>query len=153
MKRSMTRQLLCTFLVAAGAGAIGFAAATRAADDAKPHAHDAAMKQQMQMMKGPQGVAMMRDAMLMMAAHQHLLGEMASNPELKKAAQDPQMAKAIQEVKAAVKEHAGLDAKKLEVAKDHREAMMVLAHALMKQDKELDAMLKQAEQGKEHQHD
>ena len=150
MKNLSARSLVCTLLVAAGAGASGFAAATNAADDTKPHAHEAAMKEQMQMMKGPQGAAMMRDAMLMMAAHQHLLGEMAASPEVKKAAQDPQMMKAIQEVKGAMKQRGGLDAKKVEVAKDHMEAMMVLAHALMKQDKELDAMLKHAEQGKEH---
>lgn len=57
------------------------------------------------------------------------------------------MAKTLQEVKATLKDHATLDAKKAEVAKDHREAMMVLAHAMMRQDKDLDQMLRDAEGG------
>lgn len=86
----------------------------------------------MQMMKGAQGAAVMKEHMLMMAAHQHLLGEMAEDPELKKMAHDPQMMKAMQEVKAAMKDHDALDAKKAEVARNQKEAMMVLAHAMMK---------------------
>ena len=150
MNRQTYRTAVRTCLIAAATGALGFAVATsRAADDAKQsHAHDAAMKEHMQMMKGEQGAAMMKDAMLMMAAHQHLLGEMAQNPDLKKMTQDPQMKKAMQDVKAALKDHKTLDAKKQEVAKDHNEAMMVLAHAMMKQDKEMDQMMKAAEEGK-----
>ena len=137
-------------IAAMGVGFLAGGTALRAADEQKGHAHDASMKEHMQMMKGEQGAAMMKDAMLMMAAHQHLIGEMANNPDLKKMTQDPQMKKAMQEVKAALKDHAALDAKKAEVAKDHNEAMMVLAHAMMKQDKEMGQMLKAAEEGKHH---
>ena len=153
----MNRPTYCTAartcLVAAATGALGFAVATsRAADDAaaEGHAHDAAMKEHMQMMKGEQGAAMMKEHMLMMAAHQHLLGEMAMNPDLKKMAQDPQMSKTMQDVKTFVKDKAAFDAKKAEVVKDQKEAMMVLAHAMMKQDKEMDQMMKAAEEGKHH---
>ena len=152
MNRKTYGNVARTCLIAAAAAGLGFAVATsRAADDAKQaHAYDAAMKEHMHMMKGDQGAAMMRDAMLMMAAHQYLLGEMARNPDLKKMMQDPQMMKAMQDVKATLKDHSALDAKKAEVAKDHNEAMMVLAHAMMKQDKELDQAMKAAEEGGHH---
>ena len=151
MKRFLSNNVARSCLIAAGAGALGFVAATsNAADDAKSHPHKASMKEQMQMMKGAEGAAMMKDAMLMMAAHQHLLGEMTTDAEVQRVAKTPEMAKAIEEVKAAMKDHAARDKKKAEVAKDHREAMMVLAHALMKQDKELEQMLKEAEEGEAH---
>lgn len=44
MNRQTSRNVVRTCLIAASTGALGFAVATsRAADDAKPHAHAAAM--------------------------------------------------------------------------------------------------------------
>jgi hypothetical protein len=153
MNRQNRPALIRTCTVAVVCAALGFAVATstRAANEGKGHAHDSAMKEHMKMMQGEQGAAMMKDAMLKMAAHQYLLGEMAQDAELKKMAQDPAMKKALDEVKATLKDHASLDAKKAEVAKDHNEAMMVLAHALMKQDKQLEKDLRAAEDGQPHQ--
>lgn len=137
----------------ATAGAVAFtllSPASRAADDkAKGHAHDAAMKELVQMLKGDQGAAMIKEMMMKMAVHQHMVGEMAQDPDVKQLAQSPEMKRVLQEVKASIQEHATVDAKKAEVAKDNREAMMVLAHALMMQDRGLKQELEKAEKGKE----
>jgi hypothetical protein len=86
--------------------------------------------------------------MLMMSAHQSLLGQMAESEEVKQLAATPEMKKAIADVKAAMKDHDAFDKKKDEVAAQEKEAMMVLAHALLKQDPEAERMLKAAEEGK-----
>lgn len=140
----------CAVAIATGFVGLGIGTAVSFADDQKAggHAHDAAMKHHIEMAQGANGAAMMKKMMLTMSAHQYLLGDMAESDEVKKLAQTPAMKKAIEEVKASLKDHATLDAKKDEVAKQDNEAMMVLAHALLKQDAEAEKMLKAAEEGK-----
>lgn len=137
-----------SLVAAIGIGFLAGGPALRAADEKKDHPHDAAMKQHLQMAGGPEGAAKMKEMMLKMAAHQYLLGELAKDPQVKQLAQGAEMRKALDAVKATLKDHAALDAKKDEVAEDQREAMMAIAHALMMQDKDLAHALKDAEEGK-----
>lgn len=146
------KQLLgtCAIAVATGLAGLGIGTAVSFADDAKAggHPHDTLMKQHVEMFEGADGAAKAKQMMTMMAAHQYLLGDMTNSDEVKQLAQTPEMKKAISEVKAAMKDHATRDAKKDEVSKKGDEAMMVIAHALLKQDAEAAQMLKAAEEGK-----
>jgi hypothetical protein len=150
VKNAPHKSALRTTLVAAALGVIGLVAGTslsRADDKDKSHAHAGGVREHYQMIQGPQGPAMARDAMMKMAVHQYLLGETASDPELKRLAQTPELRRAIEEVRTMLKDQAAVDAKKAELLKDHDEMMMVLAHGLLKQDAETQRMLKAAEEG------
>lgn len=114
-------------------------------DPQDPHAYEGTMQHHVQMIRGEEGAAKMKGMMLMMAAHQHLLGDLADSEDVKKLAQMPEMKKAIADVKAAMKDHAARDKQKNAVANKNDEAMMIIAHALLKQDEEAKAMLKSAE--------
>ena len=140
----------CVVAVATGLAGFGIATAVSSADDQKAggHKHDDMMKAHVAMFEGAEGAAKAKQMMLMMSAHQYLLGDMAKSDEVKKLAATPEMKKAIDEVKALLKDHASLDAKKEEISMKADEAMMVIAHALLKQDKEAEQMLKAAEEGK-----
>lgn len=142
-----------TCAAAVVAGVIGLSiGANSFADDQHGgggHKYDSAMKHHVEMAKGAEGAAQMKKMMLMMSAHQSLLGQMAESDDVKKLAATPEMKKAIDDVKAAMKDHDMFDKKKDEVASNEREAMMVLAHALLKQDAEAERMLKAAEEGKQ----
>lgn len=146
------KQLIGTCALALGTGLLGLTLGTAVsfADDQKAggHKHDEMMKQHVAMFEGAEGAAKAKQMMLMMSAHQYLLGDMAQSDEVKKLAATPEMKKAIEEVKATLKDHAALDAKKDEVSMKGDEAMMVIAHALLKQDAEAERMLKAAEEGK-----
>lgn len=152
MKTVQRNSAFRTTLFAAAVGAVGLVAGnalSRADDQGKDHAkHAAGIREHYSMVQGPQGATMAKDAMLKMAAHQSLIGDAANDPELKKLAQTPELKQAVEEVRNAMKDHAALDAKKAELLKDHDEMMMVVAHALLKQDAEAARMLKAAEEGK-----
>jgi hypothetical protein len=132
---------------AAHGAAVGHAASHAPANSQDPHAYEETMKYHAEMMRGAEGTAKIKEMMLKMAAHQHLLGEAAAAPELKKLAQTPELKRAIEEVRTSLKDRAALDARKAELLKDHDEMMMIVAHALLKQDAETERMLKAAEAG------
>lgn len=149
------KQWLGTGALATGLVGLGIGNAVTRADD-KPghaaggHAYEATMKEHVAMFEGAHGAAKAKEMMLMMSAHQYLLGEMAKSDEVKKLAATPEMKKAIDEVKATLKDHAKLDEQKTMVANKGDDAMMAIAHALLKQDAEASAMLKAAEEGTHH---
>lgn len=140
----------CVIALATGIAGLGIGTAVSFADDQKAggHKHDEMMKQHVAMFEGAAGAQKAKEMMLMMSAHQYLLGDMAKSDEVQKLAATPEMKKAIEEVKAMLKDRAKLDAKKDEVSMKGDEAMMVIAHALLKQDAEAEHMLKDAEEGK-----
>jgi hypothetical protein len=105
------------------------------------------MKRHVQMIRGAEGTAKIKEMMLMMGAHQYLLGDMADSDDVKKLAQTPEMKKVIAEVKAALQDHKTRDRKKNDVANKGDEAMMAIAHALLMQDEEAAMLLKAAEAG------
>jgi len=142
--------------VAGAAGVAGVAVGVAATSARQPHGHGGGgghghaqgVREHYQMVQGPNGPAAAKEAMLRMAAHQYLLGEAAADPELKRLAATPELRKAIDEVKAALKDHAALNAKKAELLQDHDQMLMIVAHALLKQDAEVNHMLKDAEMGR-----
>lgn len=143
----------CAIAVAAGLVGLGIGTAVSFGQDhgghsGGGHAYEATMKSHVEMFQGAEGAARAKEMMLMMSAHQYLLGEMANSDDIKKLAATPEMKKAIDEVKATLKDHAKLDEQKTMVADKGDEAMMVLAHAILKQDQESEQMLKAAEEGK-----
>ena len=150
------KQWLGTGAVALATGLVGLGIGTAVsrADDKKMagggHAYEATMKEHVAMFEGADGAAKAKEMMLMMSAHQYLLGELAKSDEVKKLAATPEMKKAIDDVKATLKDHAKLDEQKAVVANKGDEAMMAIAHALLKQDAEASSMLKAAEEGTHH---
>lgn len=151
MNRMKSVKFVSASLMVAAGVAIGSLAPAFAADDkSSGHAHEALMKDHIRMMEGAQGVSMMKEMMLKMAVHQHLVGEMAQDPQVQKMAKSPEMAQAMEDVKTQLQEHAKIDSTKAEIAKEHKEAMMVLAHAMMMQDKDMRQMLERAEKGQAH---
>ena len=106
------------------------------------------MKSHVEMFEGADGAARAKETMLMMSAHQYLVGELAKSDDIKKLAATPEMKRAIADVKATLKDHGKLDEQKTMVANKGDEAMMAIAHALLKQDGESESMLKAAEEGK-----
>lgn len=150
MRISISHVAVRTTVIASAVGALGLVVGTslsRAQDHSGHAGHAGGVREHYTMVQGPQGAGMAKEAMLKMAAHQYLLGEAAADPELKKLAQTPELKKAIEEVRASLKDRAALEAKKAELLKDHDEMMMIVAHALLKQDAETEKMLKAAEAG------
>lgn len=150
MKSDSRRFVSRTTAIATAVGVLGIvigSALTQAQPNAQDHSGHAGLREHYAMVQGQQGVQMAKEAMLKMAAHQFLLGEAATDPELQKLAQSPELKKAIEEVRHSLKDKAALDAKKAELLKDHDEMMMILAHALLKQDAEVARILKEAESG------
>lgn len=156
--------VLSACVIAASAAAAGVAGTRLLAAD-KPHEHAAAaaapapshaadVKAHLGMANDADGAAMLKQSMTMMAAHQIVLHEIQDNPEtkqlLQQAMQDPKVQALVREVKAELADPAKREAKKAEVKKDHKEMMMTLAHALMRQDPEMKKLMKEDHEAGKH---
>ncbi len=106
------------------------------------------------MAQDAEGAKMIKESMTMMLAHQVLLHDLQDHPESKQVLQaamkDPKVAAIVQQVKAEMGDPAKRAAKVAEVKKDHKEMMMVLAHALMRQDEDLKKLMKEDHEAGKH---
>ena len=113
--------------------------AVSAAD--KSHSHEdysSVAKKHLEMSKTENGREKMKEAMSKMMAHQMILHDMTTNPEtakvVKSAMSDPEMKALMQEVKSEMSQPEKQAEMKREVLSENKEIMMVVAHAVMKND-------------------
>jgi flagellar motor protein MotB len=161
LQRTCARAASAVLLVLTS-GAAGVAGSKLWAADEKPHGHpqpaavnhSAEIKPHLAMVHDPEGSKMMRDHMTLMLAHQILLHDLQDHPEtkqmLQQAMQDANVAAIVQQVKADMVDPQKRLAKVAEVKKDHKEMMMVLAHALMRQNPELKKLMKEDHEAGKH---